>query len=112
MATLRAQAAAITAHWQSEKDAISLIRQIKAELALKKADTARCEREGDLARAADIRDGPVAELELSLDAAAKPALPAGLRMEQRGLQPQPADHLMVGATERSFGAAPTATATE
>ena len=35
---------------------------------------------------------------------------AGLRMEQHGLQPQPPDHLIVGTTEHSFGAAQTATA--
>ena len=41
-----------------------------------------------------------------------PTRSAGHRMDQRGPQPQPPDHLIVGATERSFGAAPTATAIE
>jgi len=44
---LRAQAAAITTRRQPGKDAICLIRQIKAEPALVKADAARC---GQLAR--------------------------------------------------------------
>jgi hypothetical protein len=61
-AALPAQAAAITACWQSGKDASCLIRQVKAELALKKADGARCGRPGDLA--------PAAGLDLRLDAAA------------------------------------------
>jgi hypothetical protein len=63
---LPAQAAALTARRQSEKGASCLIRQIKAELALKKSE----EGGGDLAPGADIGYGPAAELELRLDAAA------------------------------------------
>jgi hypothetical protein len=81
---LRAQAAALTARRQSEKDAICLIPQIKAELALTKADAARCEREGDLAPAA-ARYEPAAGLELRRDAAAKALgdLQAGQRMRKQ-----------------------------
>jgi hypothetical protein len=81
LAALRAQAAALTARRQSEKDAICLIPQINAELALTKADAARCEREGDLAPAA-ARYEPAAGLELRRDAAAKALgdLQAGQRM--------------------------------
>jgi ATP-dependent Clp protease ATP-binding subunit ClpB len=68
---LRSRAAAMTARWQSEQNAIAAITQIKAELALKKAAVARCEREDDLAGAADIRYRQIAELELRLNAAAK-----------------------------------------
>ena len=64
LAALRIQAAATTAHWQSGRSTSPFIRQIKA-------DAARCEREGDLARAADIRYGPAAELEPHPLAAAK-----------------------------------------
>ena len=70
LAALRVQAAAITARWQPGRDATCLTRQITAELALKTADTARCEREGDLAPGADVGYGPTAELDLCLDAAA------------------------------------------
>jgi len=65
LAASPAQAAANTARRQPEKDAISLIRQIKA-------DAARCGRGGDLARAAGIGYGPAAEPELRPDAAARP----------------------------------------
>src|ERR1019366_4763102 len=68
---LRSRAAAMTARWQSEQNAIAAITQIKAELALKKAAVARFEREDDLAGAADIHYQQIAELELRLNAAAK-----------------------------------------
>ena len=71
LAALRAQAAAMTAQWRAEQDAISEIGRIKQELALKRADAARCERAGDLARAADIGYGQVADLDRRLAATAK-----------------------------------------
>ena len=49
LAALRARAAAMTAQWRAEQDAISEIGRIKQELALKRAEAARCERAGDLA---------------------------------------------------------------
>jgi hypothetical protein len=78
-AALPAQAAAITARCQPEKDAISLIRQIKA-------DAARCGRDGDLAPAADIGYGPAAELDLRPDAAAR--APGDLQAGQQMLTQQ------------------------
>jgi ATP-dependent Clp protease ATP-binding subunit ClpB len=71
LAALRAQAAAMTAQWRAEQDAISEIGRIKQELALKRAEAARCERAGDLARAADIGYGQVADLDRRLAATAK-----------------------------------------
>jgi ATP-dependent Clp protease ATP-binding subunit ClpB len=71
LATLRAQAGAMTAQWRAEQDAISEIGRIKQELALKRAEAARCERAGDLARAADIGYGQVADLDRRLAATAK-----------------------------------------
>ena len=50
LAALRMQAAAMTAQWQAEQEAISSIRQIKEELTGKRAEAARWERAGDLAR--------------------------------------------------------------
>jgi hypothetical protein len=79
---LRAQAAAITTRRQPGKNAICLIRPIKAEPALMTAAAARCQREGDLARAVGIGCGPAAEPELRPDAAARARgdLQAGQRM--------------------------------
>jgi ATP-dependent Clp protease ATP-binding subunit ClpB len=71
LAALQAQAAGMTAQWRAEQDAISEIGRIKQELALKRAEAARCERAGDLARAADIGYGQVADLDRRLAATAK-----------------------------------------
>ena len=71
LTALRAQAAAMTAQWRAEQGAISEIGRIKQELALKRAEAARCERAGDLARAADIGYGQVADLDRRLAATAK-----------------------------------------
>jgi ATP-dependent Clp protease ATP-binding subunit ClpB len=71
LAALRARAKAMTAQWRAEQEAVSSIRRIKEELARKRAEAARCERAGDLARAADIEYGQIGELDRRLDAAAK-----------------------------------------
>jgi ATP-dependent Clp protease ATP-binding subunit ClpB len=71
LAALRMQAAAMTAQWQAEQEAISSIRQIKEELTGKWAEAARWERAGDLARAADIAYGQIGDLERGLNAAVK-----------------------------------------
>ena len=71
LAALRAEAAAMTAQWRAEQEAISSIQQIKEELAGKRAEAARWERAGDLARAADIAYGQIGELDRRLNAAAK-----------------------------------------
>jgi ATP-dependent Clp protease ATP-binding subunit ClpB len=71
LAALRMQAAAMTAQWQAEQEAISSIRQIKEELTGKRAEAARWERAGDLARAADIAYGQIGDLERGLNAAVK-----------------------------------------
>jgi ATP-dependent Clp protease ATP-binding subunit ClpB len=61
----------MTAQWRAEQEAVSAIWQIKKELAAKRAEAARYERAGDLARAADIGYGQIGELERNLDAAIK-----------------------------------------
>jgi ATP-dependent Clp protease ATP-binding subunit ClpB len=71
LAGLRAQAAEMTARWRAEHEAIAVIQQIKQELAAKRAEAARFERAGNLARAADIGYGQVGELDRRLEAAAK-----------------------------------------
>jgi ATP-dependent Clp protease ATP-binding subunit ClpB len=62
LANLREQASAMTAHWQSEKDAITIIRQLKGELEAKRGEADSYEREGNLGRAAEIRYGDIPEL--------------------------------------------------
>jgi ATP-dependent Clp protease ATP-binding subunit ClpB len=71
LAGLRAQEAAMTAQWRVEQEAVAAIWQIKQELAARRAEAARCERAGDLARAADIEYGQIGELDRRLGAATK-----------------------------------------
>ncbi len=71
LTALRATVAAMTAQWQAEQAAIALIAQIRQELARKRAEAARHERSGDLARAADVGRRQTAELEGRLDIAVK-----------------------------------------
>ncbi len=61
----------MTARWRAEQEAIFAIQRIKMELAAKRAEATRCERAGDLARAADITYGQIGELDRRVDAAAK-----------------------------------------
>ncbi|HEV2368735.1 MAG TPA: Clp protease N-terminal domain-containing protein, partial [Acidimicrobiales bacterium] len=63
LANLTEQSDAMKAHWQSEKDAITAIRSLKEELETARGEAERFERDGDLARAAEIRYGRVPELE-------------------------------------------------
>ncbi len=55
------------AHWHNEKDAIQEIRRVKEELEHIGKDEQQAEREGDLARVAELRYGKSAELKNQLD---------------------------------------------
>ncbi|MGI8758760.1 MAG: AAA family ATPase, partial [Acidimicrobiales bacterium] len=63
LADLREQSAAMKAHWTAEKEAIGQIRGLKERLEGLRSDAERFERDGDLARAAEIRYGELPELE-------------------------------------------------
>jgi ATP-dependent Clp protease ATP-binding subunit ClpB len=69
LADLREQQTAMTAHWQAEKEAIDAIRSLKSEVEAARGEADRFEREGDLAKAAEIRYGRVPELERKIDEA-------------------------------------------
>jgi ATP-dependent Clp protease ATP-binding subunit ClpB len=71
LAELTEQADAMKAHWQSEKEAITAIRSLKEELEAVRGEAERFERDGDLARAAEIRYGRVPDLERRIDEATK-----------------------------------------
>jgi ATP-dependent Clp protease ATP-binding subunit ClpB len=66
LADLQEQLAAMTARWQSEKEAIGAIRQKKEEL---EGLRAQVEREIDLEKAAEIRFGRIPELERQVEEA-------------------------------------------
>ncbi|MDA8392387.1 MAG: ATP-dependent chaperone ClpB [Actinomycetota bacterium] len=71
LANLTEQADGMKAHWQSEKEAIAAIRSLKEELEQSRAQADRYERDGELARAAEIRYGRLPELENKVASASK-----------------------------------------
>jgi ATP-dependent Clp protease ATP-binding subunit ClpB len=66
LADLREQSSAMKAQWQSEKDAISAVREVKERLEQAHRDVERAERDADLGRAAELRYGEIPQLERSL----------------------------------------------
>ncbi len=67
LASERERAAALKAHWQSEREAIGAIRALKSEA---ESLAAQVERETDLERAAEIRFGRLPSVHRRLDEAA------------------------------------------
>ena len=65
--------AELTTRWQNEKNAIDIVRELKEQLEALRGEAERAERDGDLAKAAELRYGRIPEVEKKLDA----ALPAG-----------------------------------
>ncbi len=63
LANLKEKRDELRAHWQSEKQHISRIREIKAQIDQYRADIEKSEREGDLNRVAELRYGKIPELE-------------------------------------------------
>src|SRR5947199_3160223 len=66
LAELKERAAAMRAQWQSEKQAIDEISNLKERLEQARIDAERAEREADLERAAKLRYGEIPELEREL----------------------------------------------
>ncbi len=66
LASLKADMLQMKAHWQNEKDAIQSIRKIKENQEKMGIEAQKYEREGDLAKVAEIRYGLAAELENQL----------------------------------------------
>ncbi|MDP9072095.1 MAG: AAA family ATPase, partial [Actinomycetota bacterium] len=71
LANLAERADAMKAHWQGEKEAIGTIQSLKEELEARRLEAERHEREGDLAKAAQIRYGEIPELERRVAEATK-----------------------------------------
>jgi ATP-dependent Clp protease ATP-binding subunit ClpB len=69
LANRRQELAELTFRWQQDKTAIERIQRIKEELESVRTEAERAERDGDLARAAELRYGRLPELERSLTAA-------------------------------------------
>ncbi|NLA37202.1 MAG: AAA domain-containing protein, partial [Actinobacteria bacterium] len=71
LADLREQADSMRAHWQSEKDAITLIQELKERQETLKAEADRAEREGDLSRASELRYGHLPVLDREVEQASE-----------------------------------------
>ena len=61
--------AELTTRWQNEKNAIDVVRELKEQLETLRGEADRAERDGDLAKAAELRYGRIPEVEKKLDAA-------------------------------------------
>ncbi|AEB09358.1 ATP-dependent chaperone ClpB [Desulfobacca acetoxidans] len=68
LADLKEQTAAMKVRWQQEKDAITHIREIKEQIEQTKISEAQAERQGDLAKAAELRYGALLNLQKQLEA--------------------------------------------
>ena len=64
--SLKEQADEMTSHWQKEKEIITGIREIKEKIDSAKSEAQLAERQGDLAKAAELRYSTILELEKSL----------------------------------------------
>ncbi|MDQ6852350.1 MAG: ATP-dependent chaperone ClpB [Actinomycetota bacterium] len=67
LAELSEQRAAMVAHWENEKRAITEIRDLKEQLESARTEAERAEREGDLERAAQLRYGTMRDLEREVE---------------------------------------------
>jgi ATP-dependent Clp protease ATP-binding subunit ClpB len=67
LAELRERSAAMKAQWQSEKQAIQGVSDLKVRLEEARTEAERAEREANLQRAAELRYGEIPELEKKLD---------------------------------------------
>jgi ATP-dependent Clp protease ATP-binding subunit ClpB len=69
MANLKEEAAAMTAHWQGEKEAIATIQHLKGELEQHRSEAERLARDGELARSSEITYGVIPDLERQVEEA-------------------------------------------
>jgi len=67
MAELQSDRDRLRAQWLNEKEIIARIRELKGHLEKAKLDSEKAEREGDLAKAAELRYGRLPELQKSLE---------------------------------------------
>ncbi len=66
LAELRARSDEMRAQWESEKEAIQGVREMKERLEQARVEAERAEREANLQRAAELRYGEIPELEKQL----------------------------------------------
>src|SRR5439155_10396857 len=69
LADLKAEADAMKARWQAEKQSVAQLQAIREQIEQVKTDIERAERQYDLNRAAELKYGQLPELERKLKAA-------------------------------------------
>ena len=69
LVAMREEMMEMKAHWQNEKEMIQTIRRVKEQLEQTGIEEQQAEREGDLARVAELRYGKAIELKNNLDEA-------------------------------------------
>ncbi|HVA75483.1 MAG TPA: ATP-dependent chaperone ClpB [Acidimicrobiales bacterium] len=69
LADLKEQSNALTARWRNEKESADLIGSLQEQLEARRGEADRYERDGELAKAAEIRYGQIPELQRQLDEA-------------------------------------------
>ncbi|NEM06721.1 ATP-dependent chaperone ClpB [Geodermatophilus normandii] len=84
LADRRQELAELTARWQQDKNAITRIQQTKEELERKRLEAERAEREGDLAKVAELRYGTLPQLEKTLAGFEEAAEHASMLKEEVG----------------------------
>jgi ATP-dependent Clp protease ATP-binding subunit ClpB len=111
LADRRQQLDELTARWQQDKNAIVRIQQIKEELERARLEAERAERDGELAKAAELRYGRLPQLEKAL-AEAEASVASGDSMLKEEVGPDdiaevvqawtgiPAGRLLEGETQK------------
>jgi ATP-dependent Clp protease ATP-binding subunit ClpB len=98
---MKAEILGMKAHWQNEKDLIQTIRKIKEEQEQLGIEAQQAEREGDLARVAEIRYGRSTELETRLNEANQEL--AGLQKNRKMLKEEVDDEDIAEVISRWTG---------
>ena len=81
---VRGEMGVLETHWKKEKDAVTRIRELKAERERIKIEEQKAERLGDLARVAELRYGQLLQLERRLEQ--ENARLAAVQLERRMLK--------------------------
>ncbi len=84
LAELKSSRETLRAHWTKEKGAIGKIRELKEKIEGAKREEQQAEREGNLAKVAEIRYGRIAELQKQLEKENQSL--AGLQKEKKMLK--------------------------
>jgi ATP-dependent Clp protease ATP-binding subunit ClpB len=101
LASIHEEMDGMKAHWHQEKERIDRIRALKADIEEAKGDAERAERDGDLARAAELRYGTLTQLEQELGAAN--AALADLQSERKFLKEEVDEEDIAEVVARASG---------